>query len=365
MIHALFVCIVVIGMAMRATDARADDPDTPTYSFSGFGTLGTVHSSEVNADFVSNVGTLVPNGAGHSRAWSIDLDSRIAAQLTASFTNQLTGVMQVISEQRADNSYTPKIEWANIKYAFTPDFSVRVGRTVLPVFLTSDYRKVGYANPWVRPPIEVYNLVPISNNDGVDVTYHLHTGDVTNTVQGLYGTKVTTTVSGATVKAVDTFDTSDTLEYGALTLHATYHQVKVALAEGSPYFPIKLFTFGANYDPGAWFVMGEWTRNRSDALGSSDAWYVTGGYRIGQFTPYLTYARLKALTNPGLGFPPAGQRNASSGLRWDFVKNFDLKVQYEHIGLDAGSAGTLSNIQPGFSPGGKVNVISATLDFVF
>ena len=52
-------------------------------------------------------------------------------------------------------------------------------------------------------------------------------------------------------------------------------------------------------------------------------------------------------------------------MRWDFVKDFDLKVQYEHIGLDAGSAGTLSNIQPGFSPGGKVNVISATLDFVF
>jgi predicted porin len=124
-------------------------------------------------------------------------------------------------------------------------------------------------------------------------------------------------------------------------------------------------TFGANYDPGNWFVMGEFAMNRTDALGDSNGWYITGGYRIKNFTPYLTYSQLKALSNPGLGFPPAGQQNTSAGVRWDFYKNFDLKLQYEHINLDAGSAGTLSNIQFGFQPGGTVNVFSTVIDFVF
>jgi hypothetical protein len=43
----------------------------------------------------------------------------------------------------------------------------------------------------------------------------------------------------------------------------------------------------------------------------------------------------------------------------------DLKLQYEHISLGAGSAGTLTNVQPGFQPGGALNVFSAAVDFVF
>jgi hypothetical protein len=84
----------------------------------------------------------------------------IAAQVTANFTRKLSGVLQVLSEQNPDNSYWPHIRWADIKYQFTPEFSARVGRIVLPSFLMSDVRKVGYAFLWVRPPIEVYGLVP-------------------------------------------------------------------------------------------------------------------------------------------------------------------------------------------------------------
>jgi len=348
-----------------ASAGDSTDSGQSIFSLSGFGTLGVAHSSEDRADFVSNTGSLVPDGAGHSRRWSFDVDSRVAAQLTADFDDRLSAVVQVIAEQQADDTYTPAVEWANVKYDFTPDFSVRVGRTILPAFLTSTYRKVGYANPWVRPPVEVYTLLPISNNDGVDAAYKLHTGDVTNTIETLYGQKDSKTVGGGTVRARDTWEITDTLEYGDLTAHAAYHQVRLSLAEGIPFSPVKLFTLGASYDPGDWFVMGEFAANRSDAVGDSNGWYVTGGYRIGDFTPYVTYSRLDALSNPGLGFPPAGQKNISAGVRWDFHKNFDLKLQYEHIRLDAGSAGTLSDIQSDFQPGGTVNVTSVVVDFVF
>ena len=53
------------------------------------------------------------------------------------------------------------------------------------------------------------------------------------------------------------------------------------------------------------------------------------------------------------------------GARWDFVRNAALKVQFEHTRIGAGSTGGLGNLQPGFRPGGSLNVISATIDFVF
>jgi len=70
-----------------------------------------------------------------------------------------------------------RVEWANLIYALSPDASVRIGRIVLPTFMVADSRKVGYANPWVRPPVEVYGLVPITQSDGLDASYRVVWGE--------------------------------------------------------------------------------------------------------------------------------------------------------------------------------------------
>ena len=131
--------------------ASAGDLETSIFSFSGFGTVGLVHSSEGQADFTNSPSTK-PNGAGYSRNWSGDVDSRLGLQATADLTPKLTAVLQVLAQQRYDNTYTPRVEWANVKYAITPDLSVRVGRIAMPTFLVGEYRNVSYAVPWVRPP---------------------------------------------------------------------------------------------------------------------------------------------------------------------------------------------------------------------
>ena len=114
-------------------------PGTLWLSFSAFGTLGEVHSSEDKADFTASV--FQPNGAGYTRSWSAEVDSLIGAQLTANILSDLSAVVQVIAEQNYNGTFTPHIEWANIKYQFSPDLSVRVGRSVLPTFLFSDTRE--------------------------------------------------------------------------------------------------------------------------------------------------------------------------------------------------------------------------------
>jgi hypothetical protein len=76
------------------TAAGADEAVAPRLTFHGFGTLGVVHSDEDQADFVANQFS-APDGAGFTRAWSPEVDSRLGLQVTASLTPRLTGVLQL------------------------------------------------------------------------------------------------------------------------------------------------------------------------------------------------------------------------------------------------------------------------------
>jgi hypothetical protein len=401
----------LILLVLHATMACADDDALPKISFSGFGTIGLVHSSERDADFTTN--SLKPTGAGHTRDWSPDIDSLIGGQLNADFTSKLSAIVQVISEQNYDKTYRPHVEWANLKYELTPDAAVRVGRIVLPIFMASEYRKVNYANPWVRPPAELYNLVPISINDGVDLSYRLHSGDYTDVIRLFYGGYTTKSTNGSRAEAKDQLGIYNTTEYGFLTIQEHYNQTNLDLqgphafydafrqfgAEGDAIADrydcygkrIGAAGFGIDYDPGKWFLRGEWSRSFSSCfIVPETIWYVSGGYRYHNLTPYLTYAQVRmdgSTSNPGLNsanVPPqligfaeglnagfnamlasTAHETISIGARWDFMLNIDLKIQYDFMNLDTGSTGGLVNIQPGFRPGGSVSVVSMAVDFVF
>jgi len=406
------IAITFAAILALPTVARATDPGASMFSFSGFGTLGVVHSDEDEADFATNI--FSPNGAGYTRAWSASVDSKIGAQIDATFTPQISAMIQVISQQNYNNTYTPHVEWGNIKYQLTPELSVRIGRTVLPSFLFSDTRNVGYANPWVRPPVEAYSLVPIDTSDGVDVSYLLHLGNWAHTLVGTYGSTSTQQPTGTNAEARRQWNISDTIEVGSATLRVAYQRADLTLdglhtffaafrefgpqgnALANQYDPyrkrVDFIGIGGMYNPRDWFVTGEWGgTDLHSVLGESTAWYVSGGYRLAKFTPYVTYGAVKAISNtsdPGLNvvaLPPslagpatglnaalnailgsiAVQNTISVGSRWDFMRNMDLKLQYDHTRLGAGSPGTLINLHPDFHPGGTVNLLSVAIDFVW
>lgn len=403
---------ILVAMLANSTVANAADPASSMFSLGLFGTVGVVHSSEDNADFKANI--FQANGAGYTHRWSPDVDSRIGGQLTGTFTSRLSAVVQVIAEQNYDNTHKPHIEWANLTYQFTPDLSIRVGRTVLPSFMFSDTRKVGFANPWVRLPVEAYHLVPVFSSDGVDVRYKMHLGEfLDNTVSALYGRTKVKAPPNSESTAKSMWIVTDTIEYGATTVRAAYQQTRLTVPGLNSFFDqfrlfgpqgtaiadkynvdnkrVDFFGLGASYEPGNWFVMGEWgTTDYHSVLGKSTAWYLSGGYRVAKFTPYLTYGAVNANSNTSdaglslstVSVPQADfaaglnaglnsllgaiavQRTLSAGVRWDFTRDFDLKLQINHTRLGAGSPGTLGNLQPGFRPGGTVNLISVAVDFV-
>jgi len=146
---------------------------------------------------------------------------------------------------------------------------------------------------------------------------------------------------------------------------------------------VSVITMGARYDPGQWFMMGEVAHGVTHSVfGKGTGWYLSGGYRLGKFTPYLVYGKAKAdnLSDPGLAAPAAAgldaalnsllstkpvQNTLSIGGRWEMTRNTAFKVQYDHTRIGSGSSGALSNLQPGYKAGGKVNLFSAAIDFVF
>ena len=335
------------------------------FTLSGFGTLGATYSSLHTADYAG--AAFEPYGAGASRNLDFADDSRVGVQLTARFTQQLSALIQVVSHNNYDNSFTPTLEWANISYAFTPDVSLRVGRIELPTFLTSDYREVGYANPWVRVPPELHDVVPITNSDGVDGSYRSHLGPVTNTLHLIYGKSTFHAVPGPIrVEGTGIFGAFDTVEYRALTTHVGYLRANVSVPFASG-LPVAVYSAAASLDLARWFVQAEVARATVRGLTPGYiAGYATAGVRIGKFTPYVTYAVEHSLDRPVLSENiNTGQRSASAGMRWDFAKNVDLKVQYDRVWTPAGSIGLFMNPQRGYQLGSGTHVATATLDFVF
>jgi hypothetical protein len=340
------IAIVLAAILLCPAGLRAaDETAAPSmFSLHGFGTLGIVHSDARDADFVGS--PFQPNGAGYSRAWAPGVDSKVGLQVGAQITDKFSAIVQIVSQHIYDNTWRPGIEWANLQYQLTPDLSIRVGRTVAAPFMFSDTRLVAYTYPWIRPPLELYGELPVSNQDGADIIYHRHDGPVTQTLSVAYGQTNLNILGGGEVSARKFLEASDELELGSLTLRIGYTSLrattdiptldplfagltqfgaavssygytavgtqaaalgtKYALLEQFPY-AFSMATVGVSYDPGNWLLMSEWARTASDGLlASSTAWYLTGGRRFGKFTPYLTVGQVESGHNADSGIATAG-----------------------------------------------------------
>lgn len=127
------------------------------------------------------------------------------------------------------------------------------------------------------------------------------------------------------------------------------------------------------------------SRLSSEALTSPSktAGYLSVGYRIRQWTPYLVYSRIKsehpqrttglpdispfdvinARVSQALLAGQADQETFSLGARYDFARNVDFKLQLDWI--HSRDNPSLLWIDPESDWDGRSAVLSATLDFIF
>lgn len=395
-------CALAAALSLALVTA-AQAGDGVTYRFSGFGTVGYAATSSDDVE-LANPGQL--NGA--QKGGSGLVDSRIGGQLNVTFDDKWSATGQAIAQQDAKGRFVPTLEWAFVRYQLSDSVAIRAGRLGWPAYLVSDYRYVGYANPWLRAPLEVYGLAPLDYFEGADVTWSHDAGGGYLSVQVLGG-HVSAPSPGnseraARIKANQFVGAYATYEIGGLRLRgglttskATFQSADTqALFGGLSMAGLDdvaqslrvsntrttFASLGGNYDAHNVLVTAEYARLTSSGLiGHAHGWYATFGRRFGGWMPYLTWAGYEKrderdrYTVPAVGplLPLAAgvdqiaagnaQHTVSAGLRWDVHSNIALKAQFDHVRPSA-AGGTFVHVAPGYD-GHPVNVVSAVVDFLF
>lgn len=109
-------------------------------------------------------------------------DNRLGIQIAAPVNDTVSLTAQLLAKG-GEMGYNVTADWAYASINLDDNFDLRIGKVKVPQFLVSDYLEVGYAYPWLRPPVEVYSTNPIVSLSGVDLLFYKQVDDVGFTFQ--------------------------------------------------------------------------------------------------------------------------------------------------------------------------------------
>lgn len=347
--------------------------------------LNRISNVTVNGFFTLS-GGIASNDAGYA-GYDKTLDyvpeTKVGLQASFEVTESTYLVAQLVA--RAEQHWSPEMEWAFLSHTFDNDLTLRAGRLRVPLYMYSDYLEVNFAQPWLRPPEEVYAVVPVSSYEGIDFVYTIPFDEAEWLFQAYTGVGSdpdSETGFGTDVEYDDVIGMSTSFTYNSFTVRASY--VMTTLNSGQAFVPgsyntVPLVNFsdsdtnflglGASYDDGDLLVVAEWTRSQVEATQSDDAlyggnWqdvdsaYISVAYRFGNITPYVTYAimetsdddeRQAAFEASGSPVDAANQAifdaqrsTYSAGLRYDVNANMALKFDVTYADDFGDTSGGLS-----------------------
>jgi hypothetical protein len=352
--------------------------------FDGFLTVGAAtHDDENNNVYIGSLGD-----RGITENVTFETDTRFGLQISSDIADNASVVAQILGKGTNSN-FNAVVEWAYVDYEFNKYISLRAGKVKQPVYLVNDYVEVGYAYPWIRPPVEVYYLNnPLNTINGAELLLSFPIGkgqlsfqpyvgsnrdDIPNSngtgyfeAEGLLGIDIKYAAPGFLIHG-SSFHCREVNTFGGLTDVPTKFGFNVDVdlnGQGK----CDVDSVGLNLDLSNVVVYAEWQqRMTSDTLarpfGDTEAWYTTFGYRIGKWLPHITYATIKgeasqhnpgavscALSTPGPGcvtplgtvpggtplfnFPVQLQSSVTAGLRYEVNDSAALKFEYSLVDVE-------------------------------
>lgn len=413
----LAACLALLPLAACAQFETADN----RLKLSGFGTLGVATTDKGDVAY-SQPGRL----DGVRDGLNLKLDTKLAVQARYKLTDTVTATVQILSKHRPQKDFNPEVEWAFVRWDASPSLSVRAGRLVSQTFMLSDARDVHYTQLTARPPMDVYGQVPVNRFEGGDLTYRFELAD-TAMQASIWGGKSKSKYAALALAEESTLtyelrhligfnlsaslDNGLSLRAGTVSARATIRDhdeqrligASVSVLSALQKFygdgdKVRFSGVGASYDRDQWLVNAEYTvRQGNSRIQDTKGWYLTTGYRLGAFTPYLGVSSVQVTdsnrNNPfqaelGQAVPLAPlaaeiqrfmdglhvtERTTILGVRWDAASKVALKLQLNHIHKPAQSSGWFYAPEGGFSSAStdfhgreqRVNLLSLTLDFVY
>lgn len=359
---------MAVALPLSASQALAATQIGDHLEFSAFGTLGTVQTDTNDAQFVRD-----GQSTGATESMDYNVDSYMGAQLTATATQWLSGTVQLVAAHRVEDNINIEVEWAFAKLAPLKGLQIRGGRMALPLFAVSDFRNVGYANTWVRPPDEVYGLALLRRLEGADVTYRLPLGSSSLIMSALKGKSYIETASlHIDVDNIEGLNVQ--WENDWLAVRAGRVEGDVRIGGSDPY---TFSDIGFTVDRGNIVAQGEYVSRRSGSqagMVDADGWYVLGGYRFDSVLPFVSYGHTEPKYKNSPVHLSGEQSTIALGVRWDAFNSAAFKFQVQRV--DTNDTAGISFVAPaGVLPNGgglapvplnkAVNVVSLALDFVF
>ena len=395
MYKKLTVLAGAMATAMAASSASA-------IQFDGFLTAGASwHDDENENRYIGSLGD-----RGIQNDASFETDTRFGLQISSDIAEDMSVVAQLLGTG-VNGNFDAIVEWAYIDYKATDWLSIHTGKIKQPVYLVNDYVEVGYAYPWIRPPVEVYYLNnPLNTVNGIEFLLQFPVGpgvlslqpyfgsnrdDVPNTggvgyfeAERIRGIDIKYSGKGYTAHA-SSFSCEVKL-FGSFAAQAnlgapTLTDVNVDLSgEGK----CEVNSAGFNLDMANVVVYAEWQERLTNKtlarpFGDQDAWYTTLGYRFGKWLPHITFASIDGKASSetdasgnfavtcgdGTGvacggnlslmnFPVAVQTSVTYGLRYEINDSAALKIEHSVVDVENDQAELDGSNNP-VGPGGIIN----------
>jgi hypothetical protein len=407
-----FAVLVLLCLMSPLTQGEGNSHN---WSIKGFGTFGVSGTDTDRLEFRRDTSQT----DGVTRSGGIDIDSRLGVQLDGDLSESLHTTVQWVARQHDSNFFEQNLDWAFLGWRPRSDLDIRVGRLGFDVFMLSDYRNVGYAYPWIRPPHEFYAGLSPYHFDGADLAKKFEVGEGFLTVKGFAGYSFNQLPAGFST----TFDSGLVVAGGNLVyeignwrarLGYVYSQTRTELPVQPVYAALRnpqvnavwpganalikdistlggavnFGSIGLAYDDGIWLAQmeGAYSDSNLHVYPTVANGYFSLGRRFGSVTLFTllgiaeTLNRHVEVSQPLLPVPQVvslrdsvdtllnnngvDEKSVSLGVRWDVRENIALKAQWSHYWL--GQNGTQLWVEPASGPTpANVNVWSLGVDFLF
>jgi len=324
----------------------------------------------------NNQDSAYANGTATDKTNFSARDNVLGLQIKADIDESTKLTTQFIA-RGDDSNYDLKTDWAYLDIKAGPHSNIHVGRYKIPLFIASDYIDVSYSYPWVRPPQEVYSSNPLISHSGINWLYNIPLHEHNILIQLYYGNG-----------SHDVYIPSRSLDLGPILIDKTQTlrlntRDSVGINVG---IQSKLFSFRAGHfktkvdvngaisgakgdftgigfslDADNMVVYSEYVSRDTDsnvvvAFPDQTAWYITLGYKLKTYLPYITYAHI----GPGMdeNILSVEQTSTAAGIRYDFGKNSAFKLEALYIDPADNNHGLFHDpVENGTVYTGSLNVI--------
>ncbi len=264
-----------------------------------------------------------------------DCDTTIGLQLDYHFLDNFSSSIQVLKAPQYEWS-EPQIEWLYAGYEYN-QFSTKIGRLRIPIFMDSEYAYVAHAFVSTRPPQEVYNSIfGITSYDGANFTWNQELSDDLSLTVAPY-------LSFSNKREADAGDIHYNFEVNKMwgmaidlssidyRIHFTtsYADYKIGInAPATINDSRTMYSLGGEYYLNDWQLKSEVYADDANTL----TWYAQATYNYKIVTPYISYGHKDHDIPMNMGKEKS--HSITTGIRFDVTANISINTEYQYTKVD-------------------------------